>query len=387
MPTRNILSLFMLLIATSCYAQINSFYIAPIDTDGAYEAAQDSHLVVRNNMSTIDKLFVFFGGTNTRPRTYRNFSDSIATIGYNVINLSYLNDVAAADLTNSSDNLVFDKYRQEICYGTSESTFVQVDSLNSIYTRTLKLIQFLDSSFPSENWSQYLINSNEIDWSKIVVGGHSQGSGHAAYFAKDHLLNRVLMFSGPNDYSNHFSDAANWLKSDGITPVDRHYAYLSLLDEVVDFEKQLSTLQGLNVYPTYDTVYVDDTSSPYEYSRCLYTTQSPGFAIFHHSSPIKSSSINTAVWTYMLETIASSTSKSQEKNTLQVFPNPTSTIVHVRANNEFSSKRFHLYNAKGEVVKSKNIESGNELNFDVSVFPSGIYFLQIENQLIKLIKI
>ena len=387
MPIKSILFISLFFFASITNAQINSFYVAPIDTDTGYEASQDSHLVVRNNMSTIDKLVLFLGGTDTRPRTYRNFSDSIATIGFNVINLSYVNDVAAAALTNSTDPLVFDKYRQEICYGTPESIFLQVDSLNAIYTRTLRLIQFLDTTFPSENWGQYLLNNHEIDWSKIIVTGHSQGSGHAAYIAKDHLVNRVLMFSGPNDYSNHFSDAANWLKVAGQTPVDRHYAYLSLLDEFVDFEKQLSSLESLQMYPTYDTVYVDNISEPYDYSHCLYTTQSPGFSLFHHSSPIKSSSINTAVWTYMLESIVSTTEDNVSKKSMQVFPNPTSSIIHILASDEFKSQQLHIYNTKGSLVKSGYLSCTNQCSIDLSDLPNGMYFLHLENQIIKLLKI
>jgi hypothetical protein len=214
--------------------------------------------------------------------------------------LSYLNSVAAASLANSNDSLVFDKYRQEVCFGTPISNDVTVDSLNSIYTRALKLIKYLDVTYPSQNWGQYLASPSSINWSKVIVGGHSQGSGHACYLAKQYLVERVLMFSGPNDYSNFFSGPANWLNQAGTTPINRHYSYLSLNDEVVAFSKQFANISGLGMFVSDDTTFVDNISSPYGNSRCLYTTQPPGLVLLNHNATIKLSTINNDVWTYML---------------------------------------------------------------------------------------
>ncbi len=108
------------------------------------------------------------------------------------------------------------------------------------------------------------------------------------------------MFSSPNDYSNYYSNSANWLRTSGITAMNKHFAYLSLLDEIVPFNNQLTNLQGLGLYPLYDTTFVDISSSPYSNSHCLYTTQTPGLAILYHNSTMKLSSINNSVWTYML---------------------------------------------------------------------------------------
>jgi predicted esterase len=62
---------------------------------------------------------------------------------------------------------------------------------------------------PFESWAQYLATPDSIDWSNIIVGGHSQGAGHAAYLAKFNSVNRVLLFSGPNDYSTAFLPMSN----------------------------------------------------------------------------------------------------------------------------------------------------------------------------------
>ena len=80
-----------------------------------------------------------------------------------MISLSYPNNVATAPLGASSDSLVFDKYRQELCFGTPLISVVSVDTLNSIFTRTLKLIQYLALTYPLQNWEQYLATPTTLD--------------------------------------------------------------------------------------------------------------------------------------------------------------------------------------------------------------------------------
>ena len=82
---------------------------------------------------------------------------------------------------SSSDSMAFNKYRQEVCYGTPLSVEVIRYTKFHLYTNS-KTVYLL--TYPTQNWNQYLINATTLDWSKIAVGGHSQGGGHACYFAK-----------------------------------------------------------------------------------------------------------------------------------------------------------------------------------------------------------
>src|SRR6187200_2213678 len=156
---RTILTIMFIGAISSCFSQITSLYVHPFLTDSNYSADQDSHLVVRNTTTNINKLFLFIGGTGSSTQAYQTISHFAGNLGYDVINLSYSNSVAAASLANSADSLVFDKYRQEVCFGTPLSPDVTVDTLNSIYTRTVKLINYLNENYPTQNWNQYLLNS------------------------------------------------------------------------------------------------------------------------------------------------------------------------------------------------------------------------------------
>jgi len=382
-----IFTLILLVIATTCFSQINTFYVKPILTDINYAAAQDSNLIVRNLSTNLNKLFLFIGGTGSNTQQYQILSNFAGNLGYDVINLSYPNTVAAASLAGSSDSMAFNQYRQEVCYGTPLSSDVTVDTLNAIYTRTVKLINYLDATYPTQNWNQYLINPTTLDWSKIAVGGHSQGGGHACYFAKFNDVERVLMFSSPNDYSNYFSNSAVWLRTPGITAMNKHFAYLNLLDEVVPFNKQLVNLNGLSLYPLYDTTYVDNSNSPYSNSHCLYTRQTPGIAILYHNATIKFSSINNSVWTYML-TSSNTTSLNEviAGDDYSIYPNPTASLITIYSNGNLVDKTICVQNLAGQTVLIGKSENTHFYSIDFSSLEQGVYMVTIDKKMVKVIK-
>jgi len=67
--------------------------------------------------------------------------------------------------------------------GTNTSPLLDVSTTNSIVNRAEKLLAYLDRQFPTEAWGQYL-TSGSLDWSKVVISGHSQGGGHAGVLTK-----------------------------------------------------------------------------------------------------------------------------------------------------------------------------------------------------------
>jgi hypothetical protein len=384
---RVLFSILTFVTATNCLAQINTFYVKPIQTDVNYAAVQDSHLVVRNTTTNLNKLFLFIGGTGSNTKGYLTISNFAGNLGFDVINLSYPNNVAAASLASSSDSMVFNKYRQEVCYGTPLSSDVTVDTLNCIYSRTVKLINYLNATYPTQNWNQYLINPTTLNWSKISVGGHSQGGGHACYFAKFNNVERSLMFSSPNDYSNYFSKSANWLRTSGVSNMSKHFAYLSLLDEIVPFNDQLTNLQGLGLYPLYDTTYVDISTSPYSNSHCLYTTQPPGLSILYHNSTTKFSSINNSVWTYMLTSIITvGLNEIKENGAILIYPNPTSSLINIYSDQNLHDKNYTVQNLTGQTIMRGKSSSSNFISIDLSTLEAGIYFVTVDKKIYKVIK-
>lgn len=278
-------------------AQNISTSIAPNQTDANYSSSDFNHYVVRNNKVHLNKLLLFIGGSFSDPKSYNLICDQAATFGLDVISLSYPNDVAAAPLGTSSNPLIFDTYRDEVCFGNPVSSVVTVDALNSIVTRATKLVVYLKTNFPNENWGQYLTAANELQWSKIIVSGHSQGAGHACYLAKKNLVDRVVMLSGPNDYNTFFSAPGNWLTQSGVTPLSQQFVLLHTRDEIVPFNFQVANVRALGLLGASENpTLVDDLPSPYNNARAL-SLNIP--AISFHSSTVGANTILPNVWKYM----------------------------------------------------------------------------------------
>lgn len=306
----NKLILFIiLLISSSCnqnkpstpidtVGQNVSLLIQPIQTDANYSSTDQSHYVVRNTKTHLSKLLLFIGGSYSDPKDYNLVCDHGATIGLDVISLSYPNNVATAPLGTSSDPLIFDNYRDELCLGNQVSNVVAVDLLNCIETRATKLVIYLTNTYPDQNWGQYLTTSNTLLWNKIIVAGHSQGSGHACYLGKKKLVDRVVMFSGPNDYSTFFNSAGHWLTVSGVTSLSKHYSLLHTQDEIVPFNYQVANLRGLGLLTaTENPTLVDNLKTPYSNAHSL-SLNIP--AISYHSSTIGANSKLPEIWTYIL---------------------------------------------------------------------------------------
>jgi hypothetical protein len=275
-----------------------SILVHPSQTDANYSTTDKSHFIVRNTKNHLNKLMLFIGGSFSSPDDYTLISEHSASIGFDVVSISYPNNVPAASLASSSNQFAFGNYRDEICFGNQVSNDVEVDILNSINIRIIKLIQYLGLTYPEQNWNQYLTPSNNINWKKIVVAGHSQGAGHACYLGKKRLVERVIMFSGPNDYRTNFNSPANWLSEDGSTELSKQYALLHINDEIISYDFQVLNLKDLGVLSlSEDPLLVDDLSSPYNNKNAL-SLNIPAFS--NHNSTVGGNKKLPNIWTYIL---------------------------------------------------------------------------------------
>lgn len=274
-----------------------STLVQPVLTDANYASNEESHYVVRNDQTRLNKLLIFLGGSFSVPENYNLVCDHTATLGFDVISVSYLNNVAAAPLGTSSDAFIFDNYREEVCFGNPVSDAVEVDALNSINTRVVKLLQYLEATYADQNWGQYLSSSNTLQWDKVVVSGHSQGAGHACYLGKKNAVSRVVMFSGPNDYSSYYESPANWLTQPGITPLSQQFSLLHTQDQIVSFDDQVKVLRGLELLSAAENpVLIDNLEAPFQNAHCLSLNVT---ALSNHNSTVGGSKLLPDVWTYL----------------------------------------------------------------------------------------
>lgn len=334
-----------------------------------------------------DLLVLHLVGSFDNPANTTYFPSLAANRGFKAINLKYRNEVSAnGACALSSDMDCYEKYREEIIFGTDVSSQVSVDSNECILNRLLKLLVHLDSLYPLENWDHFLAGSDSIDWSDIVLSGHSQGGGHAAFIAKQFEVERVLMFASPNDFSPLFSAPAPWLSVPGLTPDSNHFAFGNLFDEVVDFEKQYQNWGAMNLMVLGDSVLVDNSSCPYNASRILYTEDTSATGVpgpFHNSVVIDNFTplvggvpVFTPVWEYMLGLCPVSTSVLDQgivPEGIRVFPNPARSRLNLHA--EKAIAEVEVYNLSGKLL-TRLEPFKNEVSFSLEP-ASGLLILRI----------
>ena len=403
MKIKTLFFISCLLISIKSFSQLSAFYVRPHVIDTAYAAAQDSHYVALNKSATSNNLLlVFIDGSGSNTKDYTDIPKLAANLGYHVVSIAYPNSPTVGSLCDAStDSLCFDKVRQEICYGTPVSTLVSVDTFNCINTRLVKLLQYLSATYPSKGWEQFL-SGNAVTWNTVVTSGHSQGSGHAMYFAKTQSVNRVAMFSGVDDFSTHFNKPAHWLYNVSLTPISNVYSFLHLQDDIEPYPREYSNMQALGLMSTGDdSTIVDNKTTPYNNSHCLYTNITPPhstiLSAYHDATAVDyftplsgSTPLYTPVWTYMLTALSATGIEQLTINNtpLVVYPNPATNEIFVLTN-EKQEGNLKVMNNLGQTVVTENAfinQSDNLMKLDISNLPTGVYFISNPNTYLKFLK-
>jgi len=337
-----------------------------------------------------EKLLLHLVGSFDNPASTTYFPALAANNGFKVINLKYENGTAAFTACgNSADMDCYTHFREEIIFGADVSETVEVDFAHSIMNRLQKLLIHLSAEHPTENWDLFLNASEEIDWSNIVVSGHSQGGGHAAFIAKEFEVERVLMFASPNDYSAFFDSPALWLDNPSQTFDSLHYTFGNLFDEISDFSNQYQIWETLGLLEELDSVNVDNIEPPYNSAHVLYTKDqsATGLAGPNHGSviidkftPLVSEvPIFEPVWRYMLgmeDLMSSDINIDMNRNKVTVFPNPSSNSIRVKS--DFIITKLSLLDPIGNLCKSVS-PNNRTCQMGFNVVP-GIYFLQVQTE-------
>ena len=205
------------------------------------------HFVYTPGSNPLGKLLLFLGGTTSRPSNYQNFPAFAAGLGYHVINLSYPNTFSAQVCAEDEDMASFVRFREAVLWGKPGSNHVQVSPENSIQGRLKALLHYLVQEAGKKGWANFVDEDGHPQLDRLVLAGHSQGAGHAAYWAKHQLVPKVLLFAGPNDYSHFHQNAATWLTQPGITPKAHFQGILHRRDEIIPVTQQLATWQAMGL--------------------------------------------------------------------------------------------------------------------------------------------
>jgi hypothetical protein len=167
-------------------------------------------------------LLLFLAATGHHPSQYKDFLTVARQHGYHVLALDYWNNGMPVERICGTNATCYTDVQRNRLDGSHPSAFSSVNQANSILNRLQDSLAHLRTVDPAGHWQQYL-TGHSINWSDVVVAGHSQGGGEAAYISHIHSLRGVLMFSSPVD-----SDAginASWMSRPGATPSSRMYGF------------------------------------------------------------------------------------------------------------------------------------------------------------------
>jgi hypothetical protein len=257
-----------------------------------------------------NRLFVYFVGSGALPAMYEEIMRHAAGLGYHAVSLAHPNWPAVRDLLeNESDPGIASSIRRERLYGVDEYGPIDVPYADSVQNRLVRLLVHSQGQHPAEDWLRFLTPEGLPRWPLIVVSGHSQGAGHAAYLSRDHELAGVVMFAGPGDFVQ--GQQATWLLRPSATPEQRLFAFTHVQDSTASaFFLNQRTL-GLDAFGP--IVSVDQTPPPYGGSRMLTTFLEPAAALAYHGAPVidyatprdaQGNPVYAPVWTYLLASLA-----------------------------------------------------------------------------------
>jgi hypothetical protein len=294
--------------------QLLEYKIKPSQTNPVITTFDNEHFVYLDQRATAkNKLFVFFPGTFATPASYTKILQAAASYGYHVIGLMYQNGSELySGCSFNADNNCFSLCRLEIYDGADRTAIVTVPVENSIKSRLFKLLQYLQTQYPAQNWQQFL-NGPDVQWSNSVLSGHSQGGGHAAFIGKINLVGRVICFSSI-DWNSLSNTSAAWVSQTGLTPANRYFCIHNPLDEIFAYTNTQQQWTQLGISGFGPIMNIDSATVPYSNTHTLITRALPSNTLItpnHNGTAVNSyipqngsGEINNSIlkaWEYLFE--------------------------------------------------------------------------------------
>lgn len=207
------------------------------------------HYVAVNPTRTHHQLlFVNLPGSGGLPEDYERVTEYSASLGYHAITLAYPNYPSVKELVqDNTDPDLPEQIRRERLYGEDQTDLINVSYTDSISNRIKALLNYNHRYYPDERWDFYLNEDGSLKWDHIVVGGYSQGAGHAAYLTKNHALQGIIMFAGPGDYTQEYGSAP-WLYQESKVELKNMFAFTHRLDPVSNLLFTHQELLGLDTF-------------------------------------------------------------------------------------------------------------------------------------------
>jgi hypothetical protein len=256
--------------------------VDPRETDPEIREWLEPHMVALDpRVAQNGHLLIFLAGSFGHPGRQKSVLTHAATMGFAALNITYPNSWTVGALCRKTDDPdCHQKLRLQITEGGPTTGLISMSAADSIINRITKLLVWLGRNRPNESWGSFIQNG-EPNWEKVVIAGHSQGGGHAAFIGKRYRVARVVMLGSPADRCFVAAGPAPWLAMPGRTPAECHYGFAHARDHGIDRILPAWQLLGLPRFgPVID---VDREAPPYRGSHQLVSDRSVPEDKFHAS--------------------------------------------------------------------------------------------------------
>ncbi len=143
----------------------------------------------------------------------RDHGKVLAAMGFHVMSPCYLSDYGVGNCGNDIGGC-----RLEAFEGVDHHSFIDVKPPNSIETRVVKGLEYLQTQNPEGDWT-WFVDSGKPRWGSIIISGISHGASSSGVIGMNRLVSRVVMLSGPLDTKQA------WLAGSPLTPIERFWGF------------------------------------------------------------------------------------------------------------------------------------------------------------------
>jgi hypothetical protein len=241
-----------------CEAKLDPAALAPGIEQVPSMGVNGLHYVCRPERASAfnGRLLVHLVGTGSDPARDHRFVELGCAMGFAGIAPMYENVHDARSVCGDA-GACYEGFRREIVEGGDHAPTVSVDAANSVLSRLRSALDVLasgDGDFPA--WGPLRDAVGARAWSSVAVSGHSQGSGHALYLAREFSVERVIMLSGVNDRVASGTPAnapAPWVAQFGTgarTPVTRALGFVHAGDSIAVYPQLIDNWNLLGLGPS-----------------------------------------------------------------------------------------------------------------------------------------
>lgn len=297
--------------------------VLPSRTDTNITQFNNYHYLYLNtnvNVTARPQLFVFLPGTGGAPSGYTDVLKTAANLGFPAIGLMYDDPNTMNSLCGHSTNAnAYQEARLAVINGGTNSfnnggtiTSISISTADSITNRLVKLLLYLATNNPSQNWTQYLSASVGLNWPQIIIAGHSQGAGHAGLIGKTQPVARSLMFADTDWWTPNGQlpgQPANWITSPGVTAPEYFFGFVHTNDPLILYPEEIATWNGYGLPQFGGPLLVESNPAPYFGSHEFTTGLTPQDGSNYHGATVVDSAtplepngtpVYQPVWQFMM---------------------------------------------------------------------------------------